>query len=434
MTATPRVVITGVGLISPLGNSPQTLWEGLTAGTSGVRRLESIAVEGLPFDFGAEAWDFQGKVEEFGVEDKQLKRTIKKALRLMCREIQMGVAAAQLAISHAGVKSSEAVADRAGVVFGSDYIMTAPHEFTDGMKQCQSADGEFQFDKWGELGIKQTDPLWLLKYLPNMPASHIAINNDFRGPSNSLTMREAAPNLAIGEAYATIQRGWADFMVAGATGTRLHDMRTVYMTMQEPVSISDREPNEVSRPFDRDRSGMVFGEGAGAVMLETLDSAQERGATIYGEVIGHASSSVADSDRHANRKKAMVNAMKAALRLADLEPQEIGHIHAHGLSTLKGDIDEAAAILEVFGRSAPPLVAAKANFGNLGCGGGAVECIASILAIHNGELFPLINYQTPDPSCPINPAVSGEASGDSFLNLNTTPHGQASAVIVRKLA
>lgn len=399
-----------------------------------MRPLKSIATESLPFDFGAEAWDFTGEIDDFGELEKKLKRTVKKALRLMCREIQMGVAAAQRALQHAGVEPGEDMSDRAGVVFGSDYIMTVPQEFIDGMRECRNDQGEFEFEKWGELGIKQTDPLWLLKYLPNMPASHIAINNDFRGPSNSLTMREAAPNLAIGEAYATIRRGWADFMIAGATGTRLHDMRTVYMTVQEPVASGEVEPHKASRPFDRDRTGMVFGEGAGAILLETLASAQSRGANILGEVVGHGSSSVTDSTGQPDRKTAVSNAMINALKMASLEPSAIGHIHAHGLSTRKGDLEEAAAVLNVFGSSTPPIAAAKANFGNLGCGGGAVECIASLMALSHGELFPLLNYETPDPSCPINPATAGEPAGDCFMNVNTTPQGQASVVIIKKFA
>src|SRR5262245_63006133 len=186
---TRRVVITGIGIVSPLGNTPEKLWESLAAGNSGVRELTTVPAEALPTRFGAEARDFTGAIEDFGPLDKAKSRTIKKNLKVMCREMQMGLAVAQLALTHAGLNLDSADRDRTGIVYGSDYMLTVPQEFTSGIRSCLTADGVFEFGQWGQKGLPAVEPLWLLKYLPNLPAAHIAIFNDLRGPSNSLTLR-----------------------------------------------------------------------------------------------------------------------------------------------------------------------------------------------------------------------------------------------------
>ena len=430
-----RVVITGLGLVSPLGNSPDSLWNALASGTSGVRRLESFPTDFLPMSFAAEARDFKGQIEDFGPLEKTLQRNIKKGIKLMCREIEMGVAAAQLALAHAGLQQGGFDPDRAGCSYGSDYIMTMPEEFIEGVTHCLSDDRIFQFSRWGQDGLPKVNPLWLLKYLPNMPGSHIAIYNELHGPSNSITLREASGNLAIGEASAIIARGAADMVMAGATGTRVHPIRSLHVILQEELAGNGVEPARASRPFDLHRTGLVMGEGSGAVVLEELKSAEARGAKILGEVIGHGSSTVLDRNFVAHCDTALKNAMSQTLRSAGLAPQDVGHIHAHGLSTRKCDADEARAIGQIFGdRSRTvPVVAAKSYFGNLGAGGGVVELIASVLALNYGRLFRTLNYETPDPECPLFVTQSDDVpAGESFVNLSVTPQGQASAVAVRR--
>lgn len=432
-----RVVITGLGLISPLGSTPEALWSAIQSGQSGVRPLVRLPAEFLPTSFAGEVPDFTGEIENFGPLEKTLQRSIKKGLKLMCREIEMGVAAAQLALSHAGHAAGSFDPERSGCVYGSDYIMTMPQEYAEGVSMCLDNEHHFDFSRWGEHGLPKVTPLWLLKYLPNMPGSHIAIYNELRGPSNSITMREASGNLAIGEAAATIARGAADMMVAGATGTRVHPVRTVHVLVQEETAGGDIEPAKASRPFDLHRRGMVLGEGAGAIVLEELKTAQARGARIYGEVIGHGSSTVLDRNYVPQCGVAMNNSLAQSLGTARLTPGDIGHIHAHGLATRSCDVEEARAIGQVFGEHASrvPVVAAKSYFGNLGAGGGVVELIASVLALQNGHLFRTLNYETPDPECPISVCTSNEVpAGDSFVNVNVTPQGQASAVAVRKFA
>jgi 3-oxoacyl-[acyl-carrier-protein] synthase II len=273
--------------------------------------------------------------------------------------------------------------------------------------------------------------------LPNLPASHIAIFNDLRGPNNSLTMREASSNLAVAEAYCTIARGHADAILAGATGTKVHPARTIHVVTQEEVAVRDGDPTKLSRPFDRHRAGAVFGEGAAAVMLEELEYAQTRGAQILGEIIGFASSAVSDHHCVGQYKTAFCNVLNRSLVSARISQDDVGHINAHGLSSRRSDAEEAQAIAEVFkGRASPvPVVAAKSYFGNLGAASGLVEMIGSLLAMKNGRLFRTLNYETADPECPVNVVSEDDVPpGDSFINVNISPQGQASAVVVKRFA
>lgn len=267
----------------------------------------------MPVSVGAAAGQFSGEIDDFGPLEKETKKAIRKGLKVMCRECQMGVAVAQLALADAAWKPGGIDPERVGISFGADYMLSAPEEFSEGIMQCLDEQRRFHFSRWGREGMTKMSPLWLLKYLPNMPASHLAIYNDFRGPNNSLTLREAAANAALGEAYQIILRGSAELMLVGATGTRLHPMKMIHAVQQEEVYLGDGDPAAASRPFDRDRRGVVLGEGAGAVVLEELLSAQARGATIYGEVVAAATSSVAGRRLVAQRDRAMANVLRAVL-------------------------------------------------------------------------------------------------------------------------
>lgn len=431
-----RVVITGLGVISPLGNTKEALWEALLAGRSGVTALASGRSSAAIAPLAGVASDFTGSIDDFGPLEGDLKKAIRKGLKLMCRESQMGVAAAQRALSDAKLAPGGFDPERAGIVYGADYMLSDPEEFNAAYAACLAGGRPFDFARWAGEGLPKMSPLWLLKYLPNMPASHIAIYNDLRGPNNSLTLREAAANLAVGEAYNVILRGHAEVMIAGATGTRIHPMKALHAAQQEELANGEVEPTKASRPFDLNRSGMVLGEGAGAVVLEELEFARARGATIYAEVAGAASSSVTDDRRVARRDLALANALRGAIAKAGMRTEDIGHIHAHGLSTRSCDADEAHAINEVFAARAStlPVTAAKSYFGNLGAGSGMVELAASTLALVHDRLVPILNYETPDPECPLAVVRNGETKpGDSFLNASVTPQGQASCVLVRRL-
>mgnify|MGYP001213518756 FL=1 len=431
-----RVVITGLGVACPLGNSVSVLWDALQSQQSGVARLESLPAVGDRVVFGGECRDFTGEIDNFGPLEKELKKTIRKALKVMCRETMMAIACSQQAIEDARATSAGMDPERCGVVFGSDYMLSPPDDFVDGMLKCGAGEGKFAYSQWGSAGLSAMSPLWMLKFLPNMPGSHIAIFNDFRGPNNSLTMREISGILAIREAMQTIARGHADLMVAGATGTRIHSFKTLHALQTEQLASPECEPAEASRPFDAHRTGMVVGEGAGAIVLEELESARRRGAKIYGEILGAGSSSVADSQLRGNQRQALANAARVALGEAGIAPPDCGHINAHGLGTKAGDIAEAAAIGDVFGETASgvPTVGVKSYFGNLGAGSGVVELVASVRALETETLFGTRNFSTPDPECPLK--VSGQNNlpvGGSFLKLSVTPQGQAAAVVVGRV-
>lgn len=427
-----RVVITGMGIVSPLGLLPAEVWQGLSAGRSAVGPIGLFPTAGLPLHHAAEARAFTGDIDDFGHLEGDVKKAIRKGLKVMCRESQMGVAAAQRALHDCGLTAAARVPERVGCVFGSDYMLTLPEDFTAGVSACRTAAGDFDYQRWATDGMPLLNPLWLLKYLPNMPASHIAIYNDLRGPSNSLTVREASGHLAVAEAMMTIRRGAADIMLAGATGTRVHPMKTVHALQSEQVALGTDDPAGWSRPFDRHRRGMVLGEGAAVLVLEEMEHALRRGATIHGEVLGAASRHAADRMNLGLRRRALFLAMRRAVDMAALPGGRPGHIHAFGLGTVGADRDEAGALSDLFGADLAriPTLAAKANVGNMGAGSGLAECIASLQALAHDSLFPLLNHTVADPECPIRPARGGDRAGRSFLSSSVTPQGQAGSVVI----
>lgn len=441
-----RVVITGVGLVSPVGSSPAEYAAALAEGRSGVtRRTDGDAWPTV----GGFATGFTGSIGDFGELEGPQKKAIRKGLKLMCRETQMAVAAAQHAQADAG--GTEAFdPERVGVVLGSDYMLTLPDDYADAIQKC-SEGGEFAFEEWGGEGLDQMAPLWMLKYLPNMPASHIAIYNDLRGPNNSLTMREASGLTAIGEAFRILSRGSADRMIVGATGTRVLPMQAIHAAQStDDLSVTGEcpdgaDPATLSRPFDGSSTGPVCGEGAGMVVMETLEAATARGARVYGEVVGFGSSTVtANTDGGkvlvGRNDIAITNAITAALNDAGKGPEQLGHVNADGSGVPAADRDEAAAIRQALGSAADsvPVIALKSYFGNLGAGGGVVELIGSLLAMDTagplaGALPRTLNHEQTAADCAITvQAVSSAPTGESFVSISTTPQGQAAVVCVQR--
>ena len=213
-------------------------------------------------------------------------------------------------------------------------------------------------------------------------------------------------------------------------------LRTIHCTLQEQLAKCEdheNDPTKASRPFESKRSGMVMGEGAGCLILEEMESAKSRGVTIFGEVIGYSSSTVADQKGVADYKTAFGNVIHMALEVAGIKASDIGHVNAHGLSGIRCDKEEAQAINESCGDKVP-VVAMKSSMGNLGAGSGIVEIIGSLMSLQNDDLFETLNFAEADKDCPINVVTaSGVSPGDCFINLNITPQGQASAVIIRRV-
>jgi len=434
-----RVVITGLGVVGPLGIDLEAFWHNLVSGKSGITELDCFPPGPLPVRYGGQARCFTGDIANFGPLDKAMQRAIKKNQKVMCREIEMGVAACQLALYHSGLSDPAARdPDRFGIVYGSDYILTRPEEYADGVRACLDENQEFCYEQWPTIGRPQVNPLWLLKYLPNMPASHVAIYNDLRGPSNSVTIREASSGASIAEAVSTIRRGAADVMIAGATGSRLEPLRALHFAANEPLASPRDNPAEMSRPYDVSRDGAIIGEGAGALVLESLDRAVARGAKIWGEVVAASSSSVgAQRGTRDNIRMAVRNVS----RLLVERSKEHGiafrdgavHIHACGKSEIEGDASEAAGLRDALGDADVPVVAAKSSFGGLGAGSGSIEIIASCLALEKDQIFPVLNTRSVDPRCPIRLAKSSDSPGNAFAHVAYSSQGQACGIVVRKL-
>ena len=427
-----RVVITGMGVISPLALTIEDFWNRLIAKEDGVRAWIPDRGTESPIAVAAPAL-FTGNIADFDSRDTTQQKAIRKALKVMSREIQMAVAASCRALNEAEVTIGQFPADRVGISFGSDYIITTVEDVLDGMKACfrPTSDGDkFDFSLWADRGKPKMQPLWQLKYLPNMPGSHIAILNDFHGPSNSITLREASIGACIGESVEIIASNRADLMLVGTTGSRLHSFKLIHAVQQEEIA------ENRCRPFDRNRDGTVLGEGAGAFVLEEYEHAVRRGAPIWAEVVCGSYRARYAKGRSDQRRQVVGAVLRDVLKRSGMEPDQIGHLNAHGLGSRASDHAEAQGINDVFGqRKKPiPVAAAKGFFGNLGAGAGAVELAAGVLSLRHGHLFPTLHHKMPDTECPLNVITATDIpAGDSMIKLAINVQGQASAVLVRKI-
>ncbi len=425
-----KVVITGIGVLSPIGIGVDAVWQSLAAGKSGIAHIDRLSFTALPDNVGGEIKDFTDQTAK-----KQYLKKLRKNLKVMCREIQLGVASAALALESAGLAAGDFDGARMGVAFGANQMLSPPDVLQSSCATCiEGSDHHFEFTKWGTTGLQAMEPLWLLKYLPNMPACHIGIFADARGPNNSLTLSEASGNLAMGEGFHHIRRNTADMMIAGTTGTRLHPVKALHAALWDELATTPAEPERRSRPFERDRSGQVVGEASCSFLFEEEEHARSRGATILGTVLGTGASCVIDKSGKPQLRLALVNAMNAALRQAGISTNDVGHVNAHGVAEVLVDIEEAKAIRDVFGDATDqlPVTALKSFFGNSGAGTGTLELAASLVGLNHSVVPPTLNYDVPDPECPLN-IVHGEPlpiSNKIVMNINVTKAGQASAMVV----
>ena len=424
-----QVVITGIGVVSPIGVGAEEFRQSLNAGRSGIAPIELLPYTPFPNHIA-------GEVKNFSAAKYAKTKEQKKGIKVMCREIQLGVVSASLALDHAGIQDGQINPERLGVDFGANLMLSPPEDLGSACFACiDEQTQEFRFDRWGKQGMSEMFPLWLLKYLPNMPACHIGIAADARGPNNSITLDEASGCLVLGEAFRVIARGHADVMISGATGTRLHAVKSMHAAMWDQLAAPTDDPTKAVRPFDLNRTGQAVGEGACTLILEDAAHAAQRGAKVIGSVLGTGSSCVLGKDGKPNVRQALAQAMRGALRDAEVEARDIGHINAHGMGSSDSDRDESAAIHDVFEVDAEkvPVTAFKSYLGNSGSGCGPLELAASLIGLQQGVVFPTLNYETPDPACRLNVvrAKPLPVTNRTFLKINVTRMGQASAVVIR---
>lgn len=417
------VVITGLGVVSPLGIGAEVFWQAIREGRSGVGPISLIDPTGLPVAIAAEVPDFAAK--------DYVAKSMRKSLKVMCRDAQLGVAACTLAAEDAGLAAGTVDADRFGIVLGADRICT-PQADSEATYRACVIDGQFDFQRWGTEGLAATPPLSFLTVLPNMIASHVSIALDARGPNNTIHQCEVSSLLAIAEAASVIQRGAADVMVAGGASSQMNPIDCARRCAQGFLSPRQENPSQTMRPFDAGRDGQVWGEGAAVFVLEGRRHAEKRQARILAQVLGWASAcEKLPRGNHRPTGSGLRQAIRQALRRAGVDGQGgIGHINAHGVSTIHDDRVEAQVLHELL--PGVPVTAPKSYFGNLGAAGGAVEMAASVLGMTQRLIPPTLNYEHPDPDCPVQVVAKEPAkpTAPDALVLNATSAGQAVGVVL----
>lgn len=407
-----RVVITGIGVVSACGLGAEPLWQSALAGRSAIRELSSFASDGSPIRVG-------GEVPNFRPEDFVTQR---KSLKVMSRDIQLAVAASSLAFQDSGISVAEIDTARAGVVLGAGLINNDLQELGLGIKQALDSEGRFDLKRFGREGIRSLYPLWLLKYLPNMPACHISILHGLKGPNNTLLTFGTGGIQAVGEACRVIEREDADLMLAGAADSKINPLGLSRFHLLGWLSQKNHVPAEVYRPFDRRRDGMVVGEGGGIFLLEEREHALKRGARIYGEILGYAASVHSDG-----------RPIRNALEEAQREETEIDFLHADGSGIPQEDIQEAKTVSALFSDRVP-VTATKAVTGHLIDAAGMPELAIALRALKEGILPPIVNLEEPDPACDLNFVLAKPrpVSARTFLLHARGFGGQNAALVVTR--
>ncbi|KAF2422802.1 beta-ketoacyl-ACP synthase II [Bacillus subtilis] len=371
-----RVVVTGLGALSPLGNDVDTSWNNAINGVSGIGPITRVDAEEYPAKVAAE-------LKDFNVEDYM----DKKEARKMDRFTQYAVVAAKMAVEDADLKITDEIAPRVGVWVGSGI---------GGLETLES-----QFEIFLTKGPRRVSPFFVPMMIPDMATGQISIALGAKGVNSCTVTACATGTNSIGDAFKVIQRGDADVMVTGGTEAPLTRMSFAGFSANKALS-TNPDPKTASRPFDKNRDGFVMGEGAGIIVLEELEHALARGAKIYGEIVGYGSTGDAyHITAPAQDGEGGARAMQEAIKDAGIAPEEIDYINAHGTSTYYNDKYETMAIKTVFGEHAHKLAVSstKSMTGHLLGAAGGIEAIFSILAIKEGVIPPTINIQTPDEEC-----------------------------------
>jgi 3-oxoacyl-[acyl-carrier-protein] synthase II len=424
-----RVVVTGLGVVAPNGVGREAFWKACVEGRSGVGPIRTFDASAHPVKIAAEVPEFD--IHEF------VPPPHRKGLKIMGRAMRFGVAASALAMRDSRLELPREDPERVGVVMGTGLVPIDLPEVVPLLAGSCDADGRLIVDRLGQRGSGALFPLWLLKYLPNMIAAHISMLHNAQGPNSTITTACAAGTQAVGEAFRLIQRGDADIVLAGGADSRMDPLLLLAYTALGALSRADRPPAEVSRPFDGQRDGFVLGEGAGVLVLEELERACRRGATVYAEVLGLGSSfdayAVTKPDPEA---RGAARAIRWALREAKVDHRDVDYINAHGTSTRLNDQMETTAVKQVFGEGAQalPMSSIKSMVGHLIGAAGAVEAAALALTLHDGVLPPTINQTHPDPDCNLDyvPNTAREMTVHTAVSTSFGFGGQNAALVMRR--
>jgi 3-oxoacyl-[acyl-carrier-protein] synthase II len=420
-TNSRRTVLTGLGVICPIGAGPAAFWQALLAGTAGVHTITSLDPFALPSKMAGEVRDFSPKA--------LIEKSYRRTLNAMARTVEFGVIGCQQAMQDAGLGKGSVPPERIGVEFASVMGATELDDLGPASKKSLLPDQSGpDFPSWGSIGLSEVPPLWMLKYLPNMPACHASIIFDIQGPSNTQILGDTAGAVALGEALRIIRRGAADVMLVGGSEAKVHPLSLSRFNLFAQFSKRNNDPEGAIRPFDRDRDGTAPGEGVAAFTLEDLDYALSRKAKIYAEVV-----TVASGVDRGLTGPGLARVIRNALNAAGIQPQDVDHVNAHGLGTTRGDAFEARGIAEVFGKSVH-VFAPLSRFGNLGAGSALLELACSVLALQHGQLPGTLNHANPDPACPIAVYTGAPRSITKpyAVKLSYTELGQCTAAVIRK--
>jgi 3-oxoacyl-[acyl-carrier-protein] synthase II len=408
-----RVVVTGLGVVSPVGIGVESFWNALMEGRSGIRRISRFDPSDLPTQIASEVMDF----DPTDFMDK-------KEARRNDRFVQFGYAAAQMALKDAGFSVTPANGQRVGVMVGSGIGGAITWEEQHKILQTRGAD--------------RVSPFFIPMIIMNMASGFISIQTGAKGPNTCVVTACATGGNAIGDAMRVIQRGDADVMIAGGTEAAITPLSVAGFCSMKAMSTRNNEPERAVRPFDATRDGFVMGEGAGVVVLEALEHAQGRGARIYAELVGYGMTAdayhITQPDPEADGP---ARAMQNALADAGMAPSELDYINAHGTSTPYNDKTETLAIKKAFGAHAKRLAVSstKSMTGHLLGAAGGIELIACVLAIDRSAIPPTINYEVPDPECDLDyvPNKPREARVDSAMSNAFGFGGHNATLIVRRM-
>ncbi|NLU10904.1 MAG: beta-ketoacyl-ACP synthase II [Tepidanaerobacter acetatoxydans] len=407
-----RVVVTGMGVISPVGIGLDKFWKSLIEGKSGIDTITSFDTDDLPTNIAGEVRDFN---PENYIEKKEIKR--------LDRFTQFAIAATKMALEDSKLDLLQIDRTRAGVILGSGI--------------GGATTWEEQHSVLLEKGARRVSPFFIPMMIINMASGQVSMAFDLKGPNFTVVTACASGTNAIGEAFKVLQRGDADIMISGGTEAPITRLSLAGFSSMKALSTRNDEPSKASRPFDKDRDGFVMGEGAGIIIMETLDSALKRNARIYGEIIGYGSTADAyHLTQPSPDGEGAARAMKASILDAGILPNEVDYINAHGTSTPLNDKFETLAIKNAFGEHAYKLAisSTKSMTGHLLGAAGAVEFIVSLLASFKDEIPPTINYDNADPECDLNyvPNKAINRTVNIALSNSMGFGGHNASVIVKK--